>query len=210
MKIILIYRLITFKASRSSLTIMVNNLNYKRSIIKTISMKNGFKVLLVIFLTQTLNLKAQCADSSDATIDETKDWIVGKINSIGGRLLPPSKYHASFRENRLIIKEIGINENFELKDTITRFEVDLKDIDLAKLEVRNIGKKGKFGLSIIPKNQKSKFQSTAMGNMNGMGFEIIFQTEQSDMDKRIIKAIRHAQCLINGNNKDIDKPKEKF
>ncbi len=172
-------------------------------------MNNVLKIFLLLFLSHSLSLKAQCADSSDATIDETKDWIIGKINSIGGRLLPPTKYHSSFKDNRLRITEIGMNENFELKDTITRFEIDIKDIDLSQLGLRNIGKKGKFGLSIIPKNQKSKFQSSTMGNMNGMGFEIIFQTDQADMDKRIIKAIRHAQCLVNGSNNN-DKPKEKF
>ena len=173
-------------------------------------MKPILNILLFITLIICNNSFGQCADSSDATLPETKEWIENKIKNHGGRNLPPTKYHVKFKENKLIITEIGLDKNFELKDSVSRFEIELKDIDVKNLKIREIGKNDRFGISLNPINGKSIMKSESLGNITGIGFEIILQAENENLDKRLVKAIAHAVCLAGGNNQNSTKQTEKF
>ncbi len=176
---------------------------------ENLKMKAIISFVFVLFLFSSIEIYGQCNDSSNVTLDETKDWIVAKINAYGGRIIPPTKYYSSFKETKLKVFEIGMNDKFELKDTTTQFEIDIRDIDIAKLTGREIGKNGKFGLSLNPKNGKSLLKSPILGALNGLGFELIIQTSEANMDERLIKAIKHAHCLVTGNSSN-NKQQEKF
>ena len=175
-------------------------------------MKPQIIATLLIFLLFACKVNCQCQDSTEVSLDDTKSWLISKINSYGARSLPPTKYYSVFSNNTWTIYEIGMNEKFELKDTTTKFEIDIKDINTEKLNIREIGKNGKFGLSINPINGKSTMQSPALGTLNGLGFELIIQSEEDNLDKRLVKAIKHAHCLVSGSssNKNKQQSKEKF
>jgi hypothetical protein len=170
-------------------------------------MQRIFPLLFLILLFN--KTYSQCADSSDATIDETINWITQKFNKHGERYLPPSIYKVRFEGTIMHISEIGMDVNFELKDTTSKFSIDLKNIDFNKTEVKDITKKGKrFEIVFYGENGKMSYWSQALGNLENIGFTMYFSPgEEQNLDVRIIKALKHAKCILGGNSK---KQTEKF
>ena len=169
-------------------------------------LKVGVIVFVCIIYLSNL-AKAQCQDSSDATIKETTEWLVRKINAYGGRTLPPVMYKASADSSIITIFEIGLNENFEIKDTISVCQFNLKDIDLTKMSVRYLNKnKTRFAIKLESKKKKAIYYSKTL-KIYGFEFEIFVNCEQEmDLPLRFIKAIRHGYCISGGNKEE----KEKF
>ena len=167
-------------------------------------------ILLSLFALSSCATYAQCADSSDASLDETKEWIVNKINSIGGRILPPTKYISLFNGDQFTVYELGIDSNLDLKDTLYCFQIEIQDIDLNKLAIREISKNGRFGLSIESLIGSSKLITPIVGPISGVGFEIILQSDDPNMSKRITKALKHAVCIVSSDPAKKIKSKEKF
>ena len=164
-------------------------------------------LLLLVLMFGGLNAFAQCQDSSDANLKETTTWLVEKINGYGGRALPPTTYRASADSAVITIYELGLNENFEIKDTINVCQFNLKDLDLTKMSVRYLNKnKTRFALKLESKKQKAISYSKTLFVYNS-AYEILINcTQEMDLPLRFIKAIRHGYCLAGGN-KEV---KEKF
>jgi hypothetical protein len=175
-------------------------------------MKQLYKIhaFLLLFGSLFSSAYAQCPDSTDASLDETKEWISNKINTLGGRIIPPTKYLCFFQGDMFSVYEIGINENLELKDTVYFFQIELEDIDLNKLSIRRIGNNGRFGITIEPINGRSKAIVPLLGNIEGIGYELILQSDDIQMEKRIRKAITHAFCLVDAKPNKKPRYKEKF
>jgi hypothetical protein len=53
-------------------------------------------------------------------------------------------------------------------------------------------------------------KSESLGTITGIGFEVILQAQNENLDKRLVKAITHAACLAGGNNQNSIKQTEKF
>ncbi len=161
----------------------------------------------LVLLGWVSNVFAQCQDSSDATLKETTNWLVEKINGYGGRALPPTNYRASADSAVITIYELGLNENFEIKDTINVCQFNLKDLDLTKMSVRYLNKNNtRFALKLELKKQKAISYSKTLFVYNS-AYEILINcTQEMDLPLRFIKAIRHGYCLAGGN-KEV---KEKF
>ncbi|MCX6291251.1 MAG: hypothetical protein NT126_05755 [Bacteroidetes bacterium] len=170
-------------------------------------MKNILCLIAVLLFFQ-INLFAQCADSSDATLKETTDWITTKINNFGGRQIPPSSYKVGFDGSVMMLYEFGIDENFELKDTVAIVKINLKDFDLSKLAIRYINKiRTRFGISFEAKDNKMSYTSPTLGKIE-TGFEIIISSDKEpDLAERIVKAIKHGYCLSGGVNTSTIKEK---
>ncbi len=157
-------------------------------------------VVFIFFLFTISKGLAQCQDSSDATLKETTAWLVTKINTYGGRALPPTTYRASADSSILTIYELGLNENFEIKDTINVCQFNLKDLDLTKMSVRYLNKnKTRFGIKLESKKQKAISYSKTLF-VYSSAYEILINcTQEMDLPLRFIKAIRHGYCLSGGN-----------
>lgn len=168
-------------------------------------MKKPTIIIFLLFVSIS-NLLAQCPDSSDATLQETTDWIISKIESYGGRSLPPTRYEVKFEGSQMTISEFGFDSNLEIKDTVSVVKVNLRDLDLNKLETHSINKSNtRYALIIDAKENKMSYHSPILGEM-GTGYEMIIDcSKQSDLTSRIIKALNHCYCLSGGNT-----VKEKF
>lgn len=161
-------------------------------------MKNLLCFIVVVICLQT-NLFAQCADSSDATLKETTDWLTSKINNFGGRQIPPTRYKVAFDGSQMLLYEFGMDENFELKDTIATVKLNLKDFNLRKLAIRYINKtKTRFAIEFEGKDNKMSYTSPTFGKIES-GFEIIISSDtETDLAERIVKAIKHGYCISGG------------
>lgn len=174
------------------------------------SLTKGITTILIVLcclcFTSTI-AKAQCQDSSDATLKETSEWLVRKINTYGGRTLPPVTYRASADSSIITIFEIGLNENFELKDTVSVYQFNFKDLDLTKMSVRYLNKGNtKFAIKLESKNRKAIYYSKTL-KAYSYNFELFINcAEEMNLPLRFIKAIRHGYCLSGGNKEE----KEKF
>jgi len=155
--------------------------------------------VLFSFFLFGLNLFAQCPDSSTATLQETTDWIKSKIESLGGRQLPPTRYEVKFKNSDLEIIEFGMNSDFELKDTTSICKVNMKNLDFPKLKVKYINNsKTRFSISFDGKNKTMSIWSPTLGNLEG-GYEVIISCENSpDLAQRMLKAFIHLYCLSGG------------
>lgn len=159
--------------------------------------------IILLFGAKTFS---QCADSSDATLKETTDWIASKINSYGGRNLPPTIYTVKFDSTQMTVYEFGMNDKFELKDSVAIVKINLRDFDLNKLTTRFVNKKNtRFALTFEAQGKKMTYRSPLLGNIDS-GYEIIIDCEkENDLPQRLIKAIKHGYCLSGGTT-----VKEKF
>ena len=158
-----------------------------------------FIFIIVLILSSKINSIAQCADSSNATLKETTDWITSKIESYGGRNFPPTRYAVKFDSSKMTIYEFGMNDKFELKDTVAIVKINLRDFDLNKLEIRYMSKShNRFGLSFTAKENKMSYRSPTLGQIP-TGYEMIISCEKEpDLPQRMIKAIKHGCCLSGG------------
>lgn len=167
-------------------------------------MKSILQTIVVVFILGfTSNIvHAQCPDSSDATLKETTDWLKSKIESCGGRNLPPSIYKVKFDSSAMTVYEIGIDENFLLKDTAVIVKMNLKDLDVKNLKVRDINKDGtRFGIQIMAKGNKMSVKSKELGTSYDFGWEMIFVSKsEPNFSKRIVKAFTHAYCVSGGSS----------
>lgn len=160
-------------------------------------MKKIAAVFLLFFCAQSLF--AQCPDSSDATLQETTDWLVSKIEAYGGRNIPPTRYEVKFNASQMTITEFGVDINLELKDTVSVVKVNLKNLDLDALESHPVGKSStRYALTINAKERKMSYRSPTLGEM-GTGYEMIFDcSKESNLMMRMVKALKHGYCLSGG------------
>lgn len=174
-------------------------------------MKYTFQIIAVLFFMGVTNnfVLAQCPDSSDATLKETTDWLKSKIESCGGTNIPPTIYKVKFDSSVMIVYQIGIDENFLLQDTAVVVKINLKDLDLKNLKVRDINKEGtRFGIQIMAKGNKMSVKSKELGVSYDFGWEMIFVLKTDpDLSKRIVKAFTHAYCVSGGSSSTTIKEK---
>ena len=174
-------------------------------------MKKIYQILSVVFILGFTNnfVQAQCPDSSDATLKETTDWLKSKIESCGGTNIPPTIYKVKFDSSVMTVYQIGIDENFLLQDTAVIVKLNLKDLDLKNLKVRDINKEGtRFGIQLMAKGNKMSVKSNELGISYDFGWEMIFVLKTDpDLSKRIVKAFTHAYCISGGNSSTTTKEK---
>jgi hypothetical protein len=155
---------------------------------------------LSLFSKAPDNTVTQCNSGSDATLEETKEWITTKVNQYGGRVIPPSRYTLEFRDNVFFLAELGLNIRYDFTDTLSVYQIELKDINADKIKPNKVGKENRFSIHIEPSNGKSKLRSKLAGKVEGAGFEVIITSEEPNLDTRMVKAFKHCVCLVKGGN----------
>lgn len=171
-------------------------------------------LLLIVFVLSLYNAKAQCPDTSHATLTETQEWLKLMIEKYGNRNSLATTYKVMFDTCRMTIYQMAVLNKSGKVDTVYKVSFLLGDMfEIGSWEATDTNPY-RFKYNLMAKNLKvekgSKYKSLsgevvkivhkAEREVKDIDFKDRFEIyftpqDEPNLTKRLGNAFTHAKCL---------------